>query len=321
MVRPNYRDFRRLSLLHSAKGSSWDEHKYIKRLDGVYYYPDSYEGGRHLPKSGTSGIREAVKSDGPLSDDELENLAKEVISGKYGNGSQRRELLGGYYEQVQARVNQILKGETASTSSSQTSESPATKAESEIKKASSKSEKETSKKKEKESEKLVPVAEEIGKPISPNIDTKTSEKSTSTSSSSSGRSSRRSGTSYKSTSASSNVSEPANSTELRNDIEGLVKSSEISNMILDSTKGTELVNSLDELLKNSKSLSNILESEAILQSNINGAKPTIKELSTSENTRLVSELLRTSIGSRKISEGTTVFTKDVEKALRELIRK
>lgn len=33
---------------HSAKGSTWEEHKYIKRDDGVYYYPDGYEGGRHL---------------------------------------------------------------------------------------------------------------------------------------------------------------------------------------------------------------------------------------------------------------------------------
>ncbi len=51
MVRPNYRDFRgsQLVAVHSAEGSSWKKHQYIKRKDGVYYYPDSYEGGRHLP--------------------------------------------------------------------------------------------------------------------------------------------------------------------------------------------------------------------------------------------------------------------------------
>ncbi len=37
-----------LILAHSAKGSEWDEHKYIKRVDGTYYYPESYKGGRHL---------------------------------------------------------------------------------------------------------------------------------------------------------------------------------------------------------------------------------------------------------------------------------
>ena len=47
-------------LIHSQKGSQWDEknRKYLKRTGtpghmedtGKYYYPDSYKGGRHLPK-------------------------------------------------------------------------------------------------------------------------------------------------------------------------------------------------------------------------------------------------------------------------------
>lgn len=68
MIRPNYRDFRRGSqfvletgvhLEHSAKGSTWEEHKYIKRIDGTYYYPDNYEGGRHL----TDGEKETSMED------------------------------------------------------------------------------------------------------------------------------------------------------------------------------------------------------------------------------------------------------------------
>lgn len=35
-------------LKHSAKGSTWKDHKYIKRIDGTYYYPENYAGGRHL---------------------------------------------------------------------------------------------------------------------------------------------------------------------------------------------------------------------------------------------------------------------------------
>ena len=48
MIRPDYRDFRTRSqsFRHSSEGSSWKKHKYIKRVDGTYYYPDSYEGGR-----------------------------------------------------------------------------------------------------------------------------------------------------------------------------------------------------------------------------------------------------------------------------------
>ena len=54
MIRPDYRDFRTRSqsFRHSSEGSSWKKHKYIKRVDGTYYYPDSYEGGRHLPDGG-----------------------------------------------------------------------------------------------------------------------------------------------------------------------------------------------------------------------------------------------------------------------------
>lgn len=59
MIRPNYVNFKgshfgvasKEHLEHSAKGTTWEDHKYIKRIDGTYYYPDSYEGGRHLPDS------------------------------------------------------------------------------------------------------------------------------------------------------------------------------------------------------------------------------------------------------------------------------
>lgn len=59
MLIPDYRNFKGCSpflirsqpVSHSAKGSTWDDHKYIKKIDGTYYYPDSYEGGRHLSDS------------------------------------------------------------------------------------------------------------------------------------------------------------------------------------------------------------------------------------------------------------------------------
>lgn len=45
-------------LAHSAKGSEWKKHKYIKKADGKYYYPNSYEGGRHLPNDEKSSNKE-----------------------------------------------------------------------------------------------------------------------------------------------------------------------------------------------------------------------------------------------------------------------
>lgn len=48
MVRPDFRNFRRHSLAHSAKGSEWEDHKYVKKIDGVYYYPVGYKDGRTI---------------------------------------------------------------------------------------------------------------------------------------------------------------------------------------------------------------------------------------------------------------------------------
>lgn len=50
MIMPDYKEFigNGLSLIHSAKGSVWDDHKYVKKIDGVYYYPVGYEDGRTI---------------------------------------------------------------------------------------------------------------------------------------------------------------------------------------------------------------------------------------------------------------------------------
>lgn len=106
--------FVELELAHSAKGSTWEEHKYIKRVDGTYYYPDSYEGGRHISDlegkssdSSDSSSKEREKMD--LADDDIEKLALEVTRGNFGNGEMRKELLGPNYEEIQARVNQMYR--------------------------------------------------------------------------------------------------------------------------------------------------------------------------------------------------------------------
>lgn len=181
------RKFRSPTLVHSAKGSTWEEHKYIKRIDGTYYYPDSYEGGRHLPDGdkkkessekdtgdgsfsleknlykklkGSAGeqlskdlrfsfdkvLREQYgeewtkipqeeldrmqrslidrlegrketkeESKLELSETDIENLAKEVIEGKYGDGEIRKDIFGENYEEIQNRVNQLLKKSSANT--------------------------------------------------------------------------------------------------------------------------------------------------------------------------------------------------------------
>ncbi len=199
-----------MTLLHSAKNSKWKEHKYIKRVNGTYYYPESHEGGRHLPSGGsihseyTDGdedfddknysdknrlgdtdffgfrrddgtyvileedmkwelpkgteitpelisrledfdknlekmrqegkdkytnenwkqwAKEAIDGTGSsgssekLSTKDIENLAKEAIIGNFGNGQQRKELLGEDYKDIQSKVNEILKKDSDKKSS------------------------------------------------------------------------------------------------------------------------------------------------------------------------------------------------------------
>lgn len=58
MIRSDFREFQGqgvnellhygMSLSHSAKGSTWEDHKYVKKIDGVYYYPVGYEDGRTI---------------------------------------------------------------------------------------------------------------------------------------------------------------------------------------------------------------------------------------------------------------------------------
>lgn len=98
----------KMYLQHSAKGSTWEQHKYIKRINGTYYYPDSYEGGRHLPDGEKNKGLEAVEIES-LEEGDIQKLADEVIRGNYGNGQERKDALGAHYQQVQDRVNQIVK--------------------------------------------------------------------------------------------------------------------------------------------------------------------------------------------------------------------
>lgn len=120
---------------HSAKGSTWKKHKYVKVLEGVYFYPNNYKGGRHIGQAAEAAVKlaaaatgkklnektaegkkgeSATEKDGKkLSSKKIDKLAQKVISGKYGNGQERMDKLGKKYAKVQNRVNQILLGDAA----------------------------------------------------------------------------------------------------------------------------------------------------------------------------------------------------------------
>lgn len=121
-MRRIYYTKRGLVVSHSAKGTTWEDHKYIKRIDGLYYYPDSYEGGRHLSDEQKAQFgSEKVEIDS-LSDSDIEKLAIEGIRGNFGNGQERMEALGAYYEDVQGKINQMIESDIGPTSISNVSE-------------------------------------------------------------------------------------------------------------------------------------------------------------------------------------------------------
>lgn len=101
-------------LKHSAKGSTWEEHKYVKRIDGTYYYPRGYEGGRTIDSlEGGDKEKESKEGEdrGDYDEQDIESLAREVIRGNFANGEERKQLLGEYYQKVQDRVNEIYRTE------------------------------------------------------------------------------------------------------------------------------------------------------------------------------------------------------------------
>lgn len=142
-MRPDFRQIKLMkqSLQHSAKGSEWEKHKYIKRIDGSYYYPDNYEGGRHLSDSKTnkdSKESEKTKEDSnklDLSSDDITKLANEVIRGNFGNGQTRKDLLGDNYQEVQDKVNEIMKSQIGLTKISEVNSDSVKKGEEIIKKS------------------------------------------------------------------------------------------------------------------------------------------------------------------------------------------
>lgn len=169
MIRPDFRQFKQQRyqaiLAHSAKGSEWDKHKYVKKIDGVYYYPVGYEDGRTVDElsgskadkkteekkdSGSSKkeeidqvkhhfdeylknrgidwtklpkdevdqmqrdiVKQLEKGESGANSKSTEELVKEVISGKHGNGEDRKKALGNKYEEVQKEVNKKLKSSSS----------------------------------------------------------------------------------------------------------------------------------------------------------------------------------------------------------------
>ena len=94
-------------LMHSQ--GPWEDHKYIKVVDGKYYYPNSYKDGRTI-----SDLKDKDKDDkkteskSELKDEDIDKIADETIKGQHGNGQDRKEKFGSDYARIQNKVNEKL---------------------------------------------------------------------------------------------------------------------------------------------------------------------------------------------------------------------
>ena len=83
-----------------VKGGYATDSKYVEKVINIY--KQAIVGAIPLVKAKVEQVK-------PVSDD-IDKLAREVIKGKYGNGEQRKKLLGTNYAAVQHRVNILLRG-------------------------------------------------------------------------------------------------------------------------------------------------------------------------------------------------------------------
>lgn len=85
-----------LVICHSAKGSTWEKHKYVKKADGKYYYPSSYEGGRNVntekSKEAIAKAKNLIKGERDSEKGTELDLDKvyEVYGGKNGKKSEKK---------------------------------------------------------------------------------------------------------------------------------------------------------------------------------------------------------------------------------------
>ena len=82
---------------------------YNGRLDLNIFHGDAKTWYAYAAKNGN-----VVKPSSPKPSKSIEELAKEVLAGKHGNGDARRKSLGANYVKVQQKVNEILYGKKKS---------------------------------------------------------------------------------------------------------------------------------------------------------------------------------------------------------------
>lgn len=88
--------------------AAWDKKVVISTIDnnGARHKGNAYVSS--WKKHGKLSYIDYIKPETPKVDKTIEELVKEVIEGKYGNGEDRKKALGDKYKAVQDKVNEML---------------------------------------------------------------------------------------------------------------------------------------------------------------------------------------------------------------------
>ena len=120
-------------LIHSAKGTSWKNHKYLKKVGNKYYYKDEKgelvegdpsDNGDILTetKESTTSSSKSKKSKKSTETDRIKALANKVMAGKLGQNQLRKATSGKDYIKVMNTINSKFKKPSSSGSSSKSKE-------------------------------------------------------------------------------------------------------------------------------------------------------------------------------------------------------
>ena len=117
-------------LVHSAKGTSWKNHKYIKKVGNKYYYKDEKgelvegdpsDNGDILTETKES-TTSSSKSKKSTETDRIKALANKVMAGKLGQNQLRKATSSKDYIKVMNTINSKFKKPSSSGSSSKSKE-------------------------------------------------------------------------------------------------------------------------------------------------------------------------------------------------------
>lgn len=130
MTTPDFRNFigKNQILVHSAKGSTWEDHKYVKKIDGVYYYPVGYEDGRTVDElKGGKGSEDKddkkEKSDSKSKEDQIKEVKQNFDQYLAKRGIDWRKLPKDEVDQMQRDIiKQLESGKETGTKEKSTEE-------------------------------------------------------------------------------------------------------------------------------------------------------------------------------------------------------